>query len=126
MSGSTKQADQDIKNLAADYGLTNINSPQAGRRAAPTLPQNLIPFRTPSGLTGQIDRVANGGVTCLTTGQMAKISSRDVSRRGRQSALTISTDKGKATTLTGDGPTPEVQASWLPKGGIKEAVEKLK
>jgi len=46
MSGGTRQADADLKQLATDYGMSNLNSARAGERAAPAAtPKNIVPFR---------------------------------------------------------------------------------
>ena len=46
MSGATKRADETVRNLATDFGMTNVNSPVRGQRAAPPVPpSNIVNFR---------------------------------------------------------------------------------
>jgi hypothetical protein len=119
-SGATSTADQTLKDLAADFGMTNLQSARAGERAAPpATPANIVNFHLKSAPAwgGQFAIGPDGkpNAMCVPTGVRAKMKGANIiDQRAR---YTPGQDLGGGS---------EVHASWGTAADIRAEVSKIK
>jgi hypothetical protein len=119
-SGATTGADQTLKELADDFGMTNLRSARAGERAAPPVtPANVVNFHLKSAPAwgGQFAIGPDGkpNAMCVPTGVTGKMKGTNIiDQRAR---YTRDFDKGAGS---------EVHASWGTPADIRAEVSKIK
>ena len=120
LSGPTKKADQTIKDLAADFGMTNVNTPRAGERAMPRPSQgNVVDFRMKNapawGGKFLIGPDGKPWSMCVPTGVTGKMKGTNIiNQRAR---YTPNQDLGGGS---------QIENRWGTQADINAAVEKLK
>lgn len=105
---AAKTADQELKNLAASFDLTNINSARAGERAkpalhqAPTAGRNAPNMQFAPGFTAPI--AANGAAQCMPSTSRVNFKTRV----GTGNAL------AKSRSVPGVHSATAIEASYRP------------
>lgn len=117
-SGSSKTIDKTVSDLAAQSGLTNFNSPQAGKPVVmPTSSGNVFPWAPAgSGWRAGLPVDPRSGfpvAACVPTGVSAKLSGKSI-------------PDGKLKARTDVGAASQVQASWGSPADILAAAGRIK
>jgi hypothetical protein len=108
ISSKTRAADNTLRSLASDFGMTNINSPVRGQRAAPAPPpSNVVDFRM-SGAPAWGGKYGIGPdgrpyPMCVPTGVT-----------GRMAGKNIIDQKARYTPGKNLGAASEIVGSWAP------------